>query len=126
EHLASRERRDEARALLVGAEAEDRERDRARVDADGDADARIGARELLEHEDVREEVRARAAVLLLDAGAHQPELRQLVEDLLREVVLAVPFGGVRLDLGRRELARERLDLSLVGAQLEVHEGEYTN
>ncbi len=36
------------------------------------------------------------------------------------MVLTVPLGRVRLDLGLRELARERLDLLLVGAQLEVH------
>ena len=36
------------------------------------------------------------------------------------MVLTVPLGRVRLDLGLRELARERLDLLLVGGQLEVH------
>src|SRR5206468_12784849 len=35
-------------------------------------------------------------------------------------VLAVPRGRVRLDLSGRELVRERLDLALVGAQIEVH------
>ena len=64
-------------ALLVGAEREDRQRRRARVHRDRHAHARVGARELLQHEDVREEVRARAAVLLRDADAHQPELGQL-------------------------------------------------
>ena len=49
------------------------------MDGDGHADARVGARELLEHEDVREEVGARAAVLLRHADAHQPELAQLAE-----------------------------------------------
>jgi hypothetical protein len=33
---------------------------------------------------------------------------------------AVPFGRVRLDLGGRNVARERLDLALLGGQLEVH------
>ena len=80
---------------------------------DRHADAGVGARELLQHEDVGEEVRARAAVLLGHADAHQPELGELAEELLREVVLAVPLGRVRLDLGLRELARQRLDLLLV-------------
>ena len=63
EMLAARERRDEARPLLVGAEREQRQRDRARVHGDGDSDTGVRARELLEHEDVRDEVRAGAAVL---------------------------------------------------------------
>ena len=120
DHLAARERRHEARPLLVGAEVEDRQRDGARVDADRHADAGVRARDLLEDEDVGEEVRARAAVLLRDADAHQPQLGELAEDLLREVVLAVPLGRVRLDLGRGELARERLNLPLVRGELEVH------
>jgi hypothetical protein len=32
---------------------------------------------------------------------------------------------VRLDLGRGELPCERLDLALLGAQIEVHAGEYS-
>ena len=99
---------------------EDRQRHGARVHADRHPDARVGARELLEHEDVREEVRARAAVLLRHADAHQPELGQLAEELLREAVLAIPLGRVRLDLRLGEVARERLDLPLLGAELEVH------
>ena len=83
-------------------------------------DSGVAPRELLEDEDVGEEVRAGAAVLLGHADAHQPELGELAEDLLREAVLAVPLGRVRLDLGRGELARERLDLPLLGAELEVH------
>ena len=62
--LAPRERRHEARPLLLGAEREQRQRRRARVHRDRHADARVGARELLEHEDVRQEVGAGAAVLL--------------------------------------------------------------
>ena len=36
------------------------------------------------------------------------------------MVLAVPLRRVRLDLGGREVARESLDLLLVGAQLKIH------
>ena len=87
---------------------------------DGDANAGVRARELLEHEDVREEVRARAAVGLRHADAHQAELGQLREDLAREAVLAIPVGRVRRDLRVRELPRERLDLALVVGEREVH------
>ena len=114
DQLAARERRHEARPLLLGAEAEQRQRHRARVDGDRHADARVAARELLDHEHVREEVGPGAAVLLRQADAHQAELGELREDVAREVVLAVPLGRVRLDLGADEVARERLDLLLLG------------
>src|SRR5437773_10184047 len=118
--LAARERRDEPRALLVRAEGEDRQRHRARVDRDGDADARVGARKLFEDEDVGKEVRAGAAVLFGDAGAHQPELGEVAEELARESVLTVPPRRVRLDLLRAEVARERLDLALLGSEVKIH------
>ena len=119
-HPARREVGDEPPLLLVGAEREDRQRRGARVHGDGDADARIGARELLEHEDVREEVGAGASELLGHADAHQPELAQLREHLPRERVIAVPAGRVRCDLGVRELAGESLDGALLGGEREVH------
>jgi hypothetical protein len=90
------------------------------VNADGHADPRIRPRQLLEHEHVREKVSAGPAVLLRDADAHEPELGQLAEELLREAVLAVPLGRVRFDLGSGELTRQRLDLALLRAQVEVH------
>ena len=121
DQLAARERRHEARALLVGTEAQQRQRHGARVDGDRDADTRVAARQLLDHEHVGEEVRSGAAVLLRHADAHQPELGELAEDVAREVVLAVPLGRVRLDLGADEVARERLDLLLLGGELEVHQ-----
>src|SRR5262249_27940699 len=78
------------------------------------------ARQLLEHEDVREEVRAGAAVLLRNADAEEPELGEPREQLTGKAVRTVPVGRVRGDLGVRELARQRLDLALVGRELEVH------
>ena len=66
------------------------------------------------HEHVREEVGPGPAVLLRQADTHQAELGELREDVAGEVVLAVPLGRVRLDLGPHEVARERLDLLLLG------------
>ena len=90
------------------------------MDSDGDTDAGISPRELFEHEDVREEVRAGAAVLLGDAGTEKPEFRELRIQLAREVVVAVPSGRVWLDLRARDVACQRLDLALIRRQLEVH------
>ena len=88
---------------------------------DRDANAGVGPRELLDHEHVGEEVGSGTAVLLGDAYAHQPKAGELREDLAREVVVAVPVGRVRLDLGPDEVACERLDLLLLGRELEVHQ-----
>ena len=122
--LAACERRHEARLLLVRPEVEQRQRDGARVHGDGDADAGVGARELFEHEDVRDEVGAGAAVLLRHARPHQAELGELGEEIAREAVLAVPLGRVRLDLRSREVAGERLHLFLLRRRLEVHGQDY--
>ena len=118
--LAASERRNEAGALLVRPEREKWERGGARVHRDRHADTGIRARELLEHENVGEEVRARSAVLLGHADAQKPQLGELRDQLVREAVLAVPVGGIRRDLRLGELARERSDRLLVGTQLEVH------
>ena len=83
-------------------------------------DAGIRARQLLEHQDVGEEVRARSAVFLRDARAHQPQLGKLAEQLARKVMVTIPLGRVRIDLGVRKIARERLDLPLVLRKVEVH------
>jgi hypothetical protein len=120
DQLAARERRHPARALLLGAEGEDRQRGRARVHGDRHPHSGVRPRELLQHEDVGEEVRAGAAELLRHADAHEPQLGQLPVQVAREPVLAVPIGRVRLDLRLRELVRQALDLALLGRQLEVH------
>src|SRR5262249_13225682 len=87
---------------------------------DGYADACVCTRKLFEREDVRDEVRARSAVVLGHSGSHQPELGELREELAWKVVLPVPRRRVRLDLLAREVARERLDLTLLRGELEVH------
>jgi hypothetical protein len=92
------------------------------VHRDGHPHARVGARQLLEHEDVRDEVGARAAKLLGHAHPHQAELAELCEELVWEAVLPVPVRGVRRDLGVGDLAGERLDLPLLVGQGEVHGG----
>ena len=117
ELLAGGQRRHALGRSVRRAVVEDRQRAGARVHGDGHADAGVGARELLEHEHVGEEVRARAAVLLGHADAHQPELAQLAEQLAREVVVAVPLGRVRRDPLVGEAPREVADLALVVGEL---------
>ena len=105
------------RGHVRGAVGEQRQRAGAGVDGHGHPDAGVGARELLEHEHVGEEVGARAAVLLGHADAHQAELAELGEQLAREDVVAIPLRRVRGDLLVGEPAREVADLLLLVRQL---------
>ena len=78
----------------------------------------VGARELLEHEHVGEEVGAGAAVLLGHAHAHQPELAEMLEDLASGSVCSRSHAaGVRRDLLVGEAPREVADLALLVGQL---------
>src|SRR5205085_767149 len=89
-----------------------------------DTDAGIRPQQFLENEDVREKVRPGSAVLLRHANAHQAELGQLGEKLAWKTVLPIPGRRVRLDLGARELACDRLDLALLRRELEIHRRRY--
>ena len=90
--------------LLLGAEQEDRHRPERGVRGDGDRHRRVDPRQLLDRDRVRERVGAGAAVLLRDRDAHEPELGEARDDVVREAVLAVELLGDRRDL---RLARTR-------------------
>jgi len=79
----------------------------------GHPDAGVRARQLLEHQDVREKVCASSPVLLRHANTHQAQLRKPTVQLAGKMVLPIPFGCVRIDLGSRELTRQCLNLALV-------------
>ena len=88
---------------------------------DGDAHARVGARELLEHEDVREKVRARAAVFLRDADAHEPELGELRDQLVREPMRRDPSRRRAATISASASSRVSAWIARWSArQLEVH------
>ena len=84
EPLAAGERGDPALLLLVGAEQVDRHRAERGVRGERDRDRRVDARELLDRDRVGERVAARAAELLGERDAHQPELGHLGDELVRE------------------------------------------
>jgi hypothetical protein len=88
--LPAGERRHEALDLLAGSVGEDRHRARTDVDGERRADPGVTARELFEDERVGDEAGPGAAVFLGHVDPHQPELGELVEDLGREAVLAIP------------------------------------
>ena len=82
----------------------DRHRPERRVRGDGDRDGRVDARQLFDRDRVRHGVGAGAAVLLRDRDAHQPELGQLLHELVREALLAVELLGDRRNLRLAEVA----------------------
>ena len=102
--------------------AQHRQRAGARVDGDGHAHPGVGARELLEHEHVGEEVGARAAVLLGHADAHQPELAEVRRrPRAGSVCSRSQAAGVRRDLLVGEAPGEVADLALlVGELVQAH------
>ena len=56
--------------------------------------------------------------LLVLSNAEGGRLKRV--ELARKAMLTVPLGRVRRDLRAGDVARQRLDLALVGRQLEVH------
>ena len=86
----------------------------------GDRDRGVDARQLLDCDRVRQRVGARAAVLLRDRHAHQPELRELGDQLVREPLLAVELLGDRCDAFECELAHRVADQLVLGLEVEVH------
>ena len=86
----------------------------------GHPHARVGPRELLEDEDVREEV---GPAPPYSSGTHtpiSPSSASFGKELVGEAVVAIPRRGVGDDLGLGQLAGEPLDLPLIGGELEVH------
>ena len=108
--------------LLLGAEVVDRERAERVMRGDGDRDRRVDARQLLDRDRVRERVGAAAAVLLGDRHAHQPELCELGDELVREPLLAVELFGDRRDLLERELSNRVAHQLVFALDVEVHAG----
>ena len=87
---------------------------------DGDRDRRVDPRQLLDRDRVRQRVGARAAVLLGDRHAHQPELGQLGDELVREPLLAVELFGDGCDTLERELPHRVADQLVLRLEVEVH------
>ena len=87
---------------------------------DGDRDGRVDARQLLDRDRVGQRVGAAAAVLLGDRHAHQPELGELGDELVREALLAVELLGDRRDLLERELTDGVAKELVLRLEVEVH------
>src|SRR5437879_3221655 len=78
------------------------------------------AREPLDDEQVGERVGPAAAHVLGQRDAHEAERAEALHGLVREALLAVPRGGVRLHLALAEVADRLLDVAVLVGEREVH------
>ena len=90
------------------------------VRRDGDGDRRVDTRQLLDRDRVGDGVGAGAAVLLRDGHAHEAELGELLDELVREPVLAVELAGDGRNPLLGELAHGAAQELVLGRQVEVH------
>ena len=66
------------------------------------------------------------AVLLRGGQSEQAQTAHRAHDVEREVVVAVPPGGVRGDLGLRELAHRPAELLVLARQFEAGHARHAN
>ncbi len=117
---ARREIRKPALLLLLRSVVEDRHRPERRVRRDRNCHGRVDPRELLDRDRVRDGVAARTAVALRDRQAHQPELAELRDELVREPAAQIELPRDRLDALPRERPDRVANQLLLGSQVEVH------
>jgi hypothetical protein len=98
QHVAARQRLEEAPLLVVVAEGHEDGAHRAVVDADDGAGGAVAGGDLLQDDRQRQVVQPGAAPLRGHGHAVAAQLGQALQGGLRELVALVPGGGVRGDL----------------------------
>ncbi len=106
------------RLLLVGAEFKDRIDAEADRRLEGDPHRLVDASDLLDGHAQRCEVAAGTTVLDGERQAHEPEAAHLADDIGREHVIAIPFLGVRCDLGFGEVPDDLAECLVVVGESE--------
>src|SRR5665811_1170647 len=106
--------------LLLSAELVDRGAAQGTVRGDQHPTGGAGLGDLLDHEDIREDVQAGAAVLLGEEAPQEPHLAHLRDQLVRDLVLLVDADGKRLDLLLYEVADRVPQHVVVLTQREIH------
>ena len=126
ELLSPRQRLEEPLLLVLVAVLLDRVADERVVDRQDDAGVRAGARNLLDHDGIGDDVHSRAPVLHGDGHSGEAELSRLEKDVLRKLARLVDPGGARAHDLLGKLPNAGLKESLILGQLEIHgAGEYT-
>ena len=88
--------------------------------SDCDRHGGVDARQLLDGDCVGERVASRAAVLLWDRDAHEPQFGELRDELVREAVLAVELLRDRRDPLLRERTHGLAQELMLAREVEVH------
>ncbi len=88
-----------------------------RVDREDRRGGAVAGRDLLHRERIADMVGAGAAIFRRHQHAHEPELPQFGQRLLREARRTVPFGGMRRELLLRELPRRIAQQDLLFREL---------
>src|SRR5262249_32801973 len=114
----------EALLLFFGAGAQDVRDAQSVVRRQRQRDARTDARDLLDADAVIERAHAGAAVGLGDLNAHQPQVRQLFDQLERKMLRLVPLHDVRPNLGLGKFADAASEELLFGRETEIHGSDY--
>ncbi len=89
-----------------------------------DAERLVDPADLLDRHAQAGEVAAAAAVLLRGGEPEHAELTQLLHDLDREVMIAVPAGGMGRDLCVREITDDLAEGLVLDTELEGHDGAF--
>ena len=117
--LAGGEAREVAVLLLLVAGQQDRQG--AELLNGGDqAGGRVGARDLLDEDGLRDLVEGRPAVALREARAEQVLLREELLEVPGELLLLVDLGGTGCDPLRGELAHDGAQLVVIGGRQVRH------
>jgi hypothetical protein len=106
--------------LLVRAVEEDRHRPERGVSGDGDRDGRVDPCELLDRDRVRHGVSSGSSVLLRDGKAHESQLAELRDELVREAAVQIELRRDRSDALPRERPDRVANQLLLGSEVEVH------
>jgi len=105
--------------LLLGSPLHEGQRVEPDVDALDDPEGRVRPLQLLANDREAQVVHPRAAPLLVDRRAEEPELGHPGEDLAMDLALLVPLTDVRDDLALGELADGLLDEPVLVGQAEI-------
>ena len=89
--------------------------------SDGDADRGIDARQLFDSNRVKQRVATRATDRLWERNPHQTKRRHLLDDLVREAMLAIDFLCDRPDLRLGKVAHHGAKVLTFNRQIEIHQ-----
>jgi hypothetical protein len=120
EALTLRQRREVLALLFVGAEHRDVRGPETVVRGDRQAHGRVDSCQLFDRDAVVNRRHGGTAEFLGKLDSHEPQRRELRDELLRKELLFIPLHDMRANFGLRELADTAAQQLLLVSQPEVH------